>query len=165
MKKGMYQKAILAVDGSEEGLRAAKFAVMLSKNLSIELLALYVVDTATIKELLLSKIFIDEESKEYESSLEKNGDKYLKLVNEMALSKKVKIETILEHGSIYGKIIEMALEKNADLIILGGRKKTLKKDPSSRDLLSNEYIKVLRESAVSVLFVKGEEIDKQFDKF
>jgi len=165
LKKGIFRTILLAVDGSDEALRASKFAIMMAKQVEAELVALYVVDTATIKELLLSRIFIDEESKEYENSLEENGKKYLHLVGEQADSKKQKVETILERGSIYGKIIEIAMEKNADLIVVGARKRGVKADSSSRDLLTSEYNRVLREAGISVLFVKGEEIDDRFRKF
>lgn len=165
MKKGMFQRILLAVDGSDEAINASRFAIMLARNIGAELIALYVVDTATIKELLISRIFIDEESKEYETSLEENGKKYLHFVAEMAESKKCKLETILERGSIYGKILEVAMDRGVDLIVVGARKRGLKSEGSSRDLLSSEYNKVLREAPVSVLFVKGEEIEKEFKRF
>ena len=164
MKKGLFERILLAVDGSDEAIRASRLAIMMARRMDAELTALYVVDTATIKELLLSRIFIDEESKEYEASLEENGKKYLHIVEELASSKKQKVETVLERGSIYGKILEYALEKKADLIIVGGRKRGVKSGSGSRDLLSSEYTRVLKESQIPVLFAKGDEIDSAFKK-
>lgn len=163
MKKGHFERILLAVDGSDEAILASKLAIMLAKQMDATLTALYVVDTATIKELLLSRIFIDEESHEYESSLEENGKKYLHFVDALAVGKKLKAETILERGSIYGKIIEIAMEKQADLIVVGGRRRGGKAG-ESRDLLSSEYARVLREAQIPVLFAKGEEIEKAFEK-
>lgn len=162
MKKGLFERILLAVDGSDEAIRACRLAVMMAKRMGAELTALYVIDTATIKELLLSRIFIDEESKEYEASLEENGKKYLHIVEELAASKKQKVETVLERGSIYGKILEYALEKKSDLIVVGGRKRGVKS--GSRDLLTSEYARVLKESQIPVLFAKGEEIETAFKK-
>lgn len=165
MKKGTFERIVLAVDGSDAAIRAGKMAVMLAKKNNAELYALYVVDTATIKELLLSKIFIDEESKEYETSMEENGKKYLHLIAELADKKKCKVETVLEKGSIYSKIIQFTMEKGGDLVIVGGRRGGVKKTGATRDLLTSEYNKVIREAPVPVLVVKGEEIDSQFEKF
>lgn len=165
MKKGAFERIVLAVDGSDAAIRAGKMAVMMAKNSGAQLYALYVVDTATIKELLLSKIFIDEESKEYEQSLEENGKKYLHLIAELADRKKCKLETVLERGSIYSKIIQFSMEKNADLILVGGRRGGVKQAGAARDLLASEYAKVLREAPVPVMVVKGDEIDGQFEKF
>jgi nucleotide-binding universal stress UspA family protein len=84
---------------------------------------------------------------------------------ELAESKKVKLETVLERGTIYAKIIETALDREADLIVVGGRRVGMADGPGSRDLLSSEYAKVLRESPVSVLVAKSEEIEKEFRGF
>ena len=163
MKKGLFERILLAVDGSDEAILASKLAIMLAKRMEASLTALYIVDTATIKELLLSRIFIDEESKEYETSLEENGKKYLHFVDELAVSKKLKIETVLERGSIYGKILEVGMEKRADLIVVGGRKRGAKQG-ESRDLLTSEYARVLKEAQIPVLFAKGDEIEQSFSK-
>jgi len=102
---------------------AAKYAIVLAKLYRCRLSAAYVVDTATIKQLTLSKIFIQEESQEYERSLQTNGERYLAFVEELARAKGVKIERELRRGAVYTEILAVAEEKKADLIILGGWEK------------------------------------------
>ena len=56
---------------------------------------MYVVDTATLRELLLSKIFVEDESAEYEKSLEENGRSYLNYVEELAQEEGREVEKVL----------------------------------------------------------------------
>ena len=87
----LIKNALLVISGTEASVNAARYAIMLCKEMDINLHVIYVIDTATIKELMMSNIFIEEESKEYEKSLQQNGEKYLNHIEEMAKSKKFKM--------------------------------------------------------------------------
>ena len=115
------------------------------------LLAVYVVDTATLQELLLSKIFVEDESAEYEKSLEENGHRYLNYVEELAPKKGVQVEKILRRGAISTEIVEAAEETGADLILLGG----FEESKSIRDVLSRQRREIVRNAKCSVLVVKA----------
>ncbi|MBP5706337.1 MAG: universal stress protein, partial [Spirochaetales bacterium] len=65
----LLNKILVAISGSDTSINAAKYGIMLAKSLKLELNVIYVVDTSTIQDLLLSKIFIQEESAEYENNL------------------------------------------------------------------------------------------------
>jgi nucleotide-binding universal stress UspA family protein len=155
MIKGLFSNIVVAVSGSDASILAAKYAVVLAKLYHCRLSAVYVIDTATIKQLTLSKIFIQEESQEYEKSLEANGERYLSFVEELARAKGVKIEREVRRGAVYTEILGAADERKADLIILGG----WEKDRNARDIITHAHREIMISSKCSVLLVKEPSID------
>ena len=90
--KSLIQTIVVAVSGSEASISAAKYGIIMAKLYRLRLVGVYVVDTATLRELLLSKIFVEDESTEYEKSLEENGHRYLNYVQDLAAKKGVQME-------------------------------------------------------------------------
>ncbi len=158
--KSMLQTLVVAVSGSEGSIKAAKYGIALAKHYQCRLIAVYVVDTATLKELLLSKIFVEEESADYEKSLEANGDRYLNYVEELARTKGVSIEKILRKGAISTEIVEAAEEAGASLILLGG----FEDRGVLRDAVSRQQREILKTARCSVLMVKEPDIDTIYKK-
>jgi nucleotide-binding universal stress UspA family protein len=158
--KVLLQTVVVAVSGSEASIKAAKYGIAMAKLYRCRLCAVYVVDTATLKELLLSKIFVEEESSEYEHSLEQNGQRYLNYVDELAQKKGVGVETFLRRGAISTEIVEAAEENDADLILLGG----FEEKGSFRDVLSRQHREILKHSKCSILVVKEPDIDLVYRK-
>jgi nucleotide-binding universal stress UspA family protein len=154
--KPLISNIIAVITGSDASILAAKYAIVMSKINKCRLTALYVVDTATIRQLTLSKIFIQEESQEYEKSLESNGGRYLSFVEELARSKGVKIEREIRKGAVYTEVLTVADEKKADLIVLGG----WEKDRSARDIISHSHREIMVNAKCSVLLVKEPAIDQ-----
>jgi nucleotide-binding universal stress UspA family protein len=103
----------------------------------------------------MSKIFIQEESQEYEKSLEANGERYLSFVEELAKAKGIKIEREIRRGAVYTEILAVADEKKADLIVLGG----WEKDRSPRDIISHSHREIMISAKCSVLLAKEPNID------
>ena len=155
MTKPLFSNIVVAVSGSDASILAAKYAIVMAKIYHCRLSAVYVVDTATIKQLTLSKIFIQEESQEYEKSLYANGERYLSFVEELAHAKGIKIEREIRHGAVYTEIMAAADEKKADLIILGG----WEKDRNPRDIFSHSHKEVMINAKCSVLLAKEPGID------
>jgi nucleotide-binding universal stress UspA family protein len=159
--KQIVKKLLVAVSGSDSSINAAKYSIMLAKTFKFELVLVYVVDTFTLKELLLSKIFIEEESREFENNMVANGNRYLSYVEDLASSKGVKIDKKLKTGHVAAMILEAAEEEEVDIIVLGG----WDVNRSKRDLVSKSHMEVLLDSKRPVLIVKEEDVETTFKKF
>ncbi|MDR3123174.1 MAG: universal stress protein [Treponema sp.] len=158
MMKPLLSNLVVAVSGSDASISAAKYAILMAKQYRCRLCAVYVVDTATIRQLTLSKIFVQEESMDYERSLEANGERYLSFVEELARAKGVKVEREIRRGAVYTEILTVADEKKADLIILGG----WEKDRSARDIISHAHREIMVGAKCSVYLVKEPMVDQLY---
>ncbi len=158
--KALFQTIVVAVSGSEASIGAAKYGIVMAKQYRCRLVAVYVVDTATLRELLISKIFVEDESFEYEKSLEENGQRYLNYVEELAQKKGVEVEKVLRKGAVSIEVIGAAEEFEADLILLGG----FEEKGSYRDVLSRQHREILKNSKCSILVVKDADIDFVYRK-
>jgi len=158
MIKNLFSNIVVAISGSDASILASKYAIVLAKLYHCRLSAVYVIDTATIRQLTLSKIFIQEESLEYEKSLETNGERYLSFVEELARAKGVKIEREMRRGAVYTEILTAANERKADLIVLGG----WEKDRSARDIVTHSHQEIMINAKCSVLLVKEPSIDRLY---
>jgi nucleotide-binding universal stress UspA family protein len=158
MIKALFSNIVVAVSGSDASILASKYAIILAKLYRCRLSAIYVIDTATIRQLTLSKIFIQEESLEYEKSLEANGERYLSFVEELARAKGVKIEREMRRGAVYTEILGAADERKADLILLGG----WEKDRNARDIITQAHREIMVSAKCSVLLVKEASIDQLY---
>ena len=156
--KPLLSNIVVAITGSDASILAAKYAIAMAKAYHCKLFAVYVVDIATIKQLMLSKIFVQEESQEYERSLGANGERYLSFVEELARAKGVKVEKVIRRGAVYTEILTVADEKNADLIVLGG----WEKDRSPRDIFSHTYREILVNAKCSVIYAREPGIDQLY---
>ena len=155
MAKSLFSNIVVVITGSDASILAAKYAIVMAKTYHCRLTAVYVVDTATIRQLTLRKVFIQEESQEYETGLQANGERYLSFVEELAHAKGVKIEKEIRKGAVYTEILAAAGEKKADLIILGG----WEKDRNPRDIFSHSYREIMINSRCSVILAKEPGID------
>ena len=62
MIKPLFQNVLVLVNGSESSIHAVQYGILMSKLYHCNLKAVYVVDTATLKQLTLSKFFVADES-------------------------------------------------------------------------------------------------------
>jgi nucleotide-binding universal stress UspA family protein len=153
--KPIFQTVVVTVSGSDASIGACKYAIAMAKQYRCRLIAVFVVDTATLKELLISHIFVEEESREYEKSLEENGIRYLNYIEELARKKGVQVEKILRKGSVFGEVISVAEERSADLILIGAHEKE-----RHSDSLSKKLREILNNSKCSILVVKEPDADE-----
>jgi nucleotide-binding universal stress UspA family protein len=148
----------VAVSGSEASIMAAKYAVIMAKQIKCRLTAVYVIDLATIKQLTMTRIFVPQESAEYEKSLEENGKRYLAFAREIGEAKGIHLETDLRRGAVHTEILTCADERKADAILLGG----WERDRPGRDIVSAAHREIVFNAACSVLIVKEPLVDQMY---
>lgn len=147
------RRMMVYVDGSEQSVTAAQYAIVLAKALSAELYALYVVDTRSLNELLKLHIFIEAEQDEYRHDLEGDAARYLNHVSELAAKKAVPLKTVQTSGAVHVEIKAKVTELEIDLLVIG----ELSSIHSRREELYNETERAMRKVSCPVLIAKGEE--------
>ena len=146
----MLKIILLLVDSTEASGAAAEFAISLAKACNAKLMAIAVVDTATLKELLTYRIMVSQEMEEYERDLEQTGRRQLALVEEQAAKAGVKVETIHKKGAIHSVAVEVQEKTGADAIVLSA----FRMSQVQRDLLAKEKQLILDEVCCPVIVVK-----------
>ncbi len=159
MIKPLFRNVLIVINGSEGSIHAAQYGILMSKLYRCNLKAVYVVDTATLKQLTLSKFFVADESREYETSLSSDGERYLRYVEELGKSKGIKIETEMRRGSVWTEVIAAASSYKADLILLSGSE-THSND--KYDVLTAAYRDILGHAECSVMFVREKTVEQLY---
>jgi nucleotide-binding universal stress UspA family protein len=147
------RKIMVYIDGSEQSITAAQYAIVLAKTLGSELYALYVVDTRALAELVKSHIFLDSEQEEYRHDLEGDASRYLNHVRELARRKGVAVTTEKSSGAVNVEIKNKVAEFGIDLLVIGD----IPQIRSRRDELYNETERAMRSVPFPVLIAKGED--------
>jgi nucleotide-binding universal stress UspA family protein len=141
------------VDGSEESITAAQYAICLASFFKAELAALYVVNTRAVEDLLKARIFLKGEQVEYERDMAADAERYLNYVNELALKKGVSVEKCSRQGNVHREIVDVIKKENIDLLVIG----ELARIRSRRDEFFDETERAMRSAPCSVLIVKDED--------
>lgn len=148
MIRPLFQNILVLVRGGEASIEAAQYATVMSKLYRSRVHAIYVVDTATIKTLALNKIFIAEESTEYEQSMEETGGRYLEHVREIGAAKSVNIITVLKKGSVLQEVCNYIEENKIDALLVGMN------ENAQNEVLERSFYSMLSHVNCSVLMVK-----------
>ena len=156
--RGILSKVLVLAEGLYASSAPIKYAVALRKLLGTEVLAVYAVDTRAIARLKASRIFVDEESEEYERSLADTGRHRLELARDLARAKGVDIETLLAKGSIAGEVLRIAEETGADAILLGG----WSQGGGFGDILVEASREIASLAPCSVLLVKERDAERAY---
>jgi nucleotide-binding universal stress UspA family protein len=141
------------VDGTEESITAAEYAIVLAKTLKAELHALYVVNTRALNDLVKTRIFLESEQEEYQRDLEQDAGRYLNHVRELAHRKGVPVSAEKVSGTVHVEIKNKVTELRVDLLVIG----ELSQIRSRRDETYNETERAMRSVACPVLIAKDEE--------
>lgn len=147
------KKILVYVDGTEQSIAAAQYAIILAKACSAELFALYVINTRALNELVKSRIFIESEQEEYSRDLEEDAARYLNHVKELAYKKGISVTAEKASGMVHGEIKNKVAEHGIDLLVIG----EISQIRSRRDELYNETERAMRSVTCSVLIAKDEE--------
>ena len=153
------RKIMVYVDGTEQAVTAAQYAICLASFYQADLTALYVINTRAMEDLLRARIFLKDEQVEYEHDMESDAERYLNYVNELAVKKGVSLAKRSSRGNVHKEIVNAIKEDDIDLLVIG----ELSRIRSRRDEFYDEAERAMRAAPCSVLIVKDE--DKVWDMF
>lgn len=148
--EGPIRSILVYIDGTEQSLTAAQYAICLSRMTGARLAAMYVVNTRALTDLLKARIFLQAEHEEYRRDLEADAERYLNHVRELGRQKGLAIETISVSGTVHQEIRAAVTARGVDLLVIG----ELSHIHSRRDELYNETERAMRHVPCSVLVVK-----------
>lgn len=155
----LIERVLVHLDGSEESLTAAEYAILLCKATGAELVASYVINTRALQDLVRSRIFLAAEEQEYSRDLEGDADRYLNHVSKVAGSRQVQVKLIKRSGNVHQELLKIIDEEAVDLLVLG----ELAHVRSRRDEFYDESERAMRSARCSVLIVKdAERVDDLF---
>ena len=147
------RKIMVYVDGTEQSITAAQYAICLASFSGAQLVAHYVVNTRAMEDLLRARIFLKDEQVEYEHDMETDAERYLNHINELAVQKGITIVRKQSKGSVHKEIVNAVKEDEVDLLIIG----ELSRIRSRRDEFYDEAERAMRNVNCSVLIVKDED--------
>ena len=146
MASKFYEKILIATDGSEYTKNAVDYGIDLAKSTGAKLFAIYVVDTAAF-----ASIPMDAAWESMYELLKQEGDLAIKYVSEKAQAEGLEVEGNLIEGHPADEIIRYSEKNSISLIVMG----TLGKSGLDRFLLGSVAEKVVRNSKIPVLVVRG----------
>jgi len=146
-------RIMVYIDGTEQAVTAAQYAICLASATGAELIALYVVNTRAMEDLLKARIFLTDEEAEYEHDLEADARRYLNYIGELAAKKGVTVVKKHSKGSVHKEIVEAIEADDVDLLVIG----ELSRIRSRRDEFYDESERAMRTAPCSVLIVKDED--------
>jgi len=148
-----WKKIMVYIDGTEQSVVAAQYAICLASFSGAELVAYYVVNTRAVEDLLKARIFLKDEQLEYERDMEADAERYLNYVNELAIKKGVSITKKSSKGSVHQEVLNTVTEDEIDLLVIG----ELSRIRSRRDEFYDESERTMRVVPCSVVIVKDED--------
>ena len=146
MASKFYEKILIATDGSEYTKNAVDYGIDIAKNTGAKLFAIYVVDTAAF-----ASIPMDAAWESMYELLKQEGDLAIKYVAERAEAEGLEVEGNLIEGHPADEIIRYSEKNSISVIVMG----TLGKSGLDRFLLGSVAEKVVRNSKIPVLVVRG----------
>ncbi len=141
MKRSLYIKILVPLDGSEQSQKALTHACDLAKNYKGDLILLYVVEKSPIN--LLDK-------KEYLNMLQKFGDKVLAKAQRLVSQNGLDAKLVMKEGNIVNEISKLAKKEKCNLIVVGNKGL----GATARFFLGSVSNKLANSSPCSILIVK-----------
>lgn len=149
----LMKRIMVYIDGTEQSVTAAQYAICLSSFSGAQLIAHYVVNTKAMEDLLKAHIFLQDEQSEYEHDIEADAERYLNYVAELGTKKGVSVVKKRSKGSVQHEIVEAVKDLDIDLLVIG----ELSRIRSRRDEFYDETERAMRSAPCSVLIVKDED--------
>ncbi len=149
----LIQRIMVYIDGTEETVTAAQYAICLASTTGAELIAQYVVNTRAVEDLLKARIFLEDEQVEYQRDMEADAERYLNYVKELATKKGVEVKLKQSKGSVHKELVQAVKDNDVDLLVIG----ELSRIRSRRDEFYDEAERAMRLVPCSVIIVKDED--------
>ena len=146
--KRMYDQILLATDGTTASENAESHAIDLAATHDADLHALYIVDES-VYTAYSGDEYVDE-AEGPEHGLVEHGRETLDGIHAAATDRGIEVIEALQYGEPVETIIEYGDEQNADLVILG----TKRRSAEYRALLGSVTDRVLRLTARPTLVIK-----------
>ena len=149
MPKHTFSTIMLLAEGTEEGMQAARSAIELAADEEAALVVVSVVDTATLRQLLTSRIFVEEEMNEYEKELEVSCRMQLGYTVSLAERQNIKTRAVLQKGACHTIVLQEQRTHGADLLVMGAFRTSMIKT----DLMAREKQLIIEDVSCPVLLV------------
>lgn len=114
-----FSKMMLVVDGTESSSRAARTGVNIATRFQAKIVAVAVVDTATLKYLFKTGILVEAETAEFDQQLETSAQAHLHYVAQLCKENNSECELILRKGVPHAIMAEELRRISPDLLIMG----------------------------------------------
>jgi nucleotide-binding universal stress UspA family protein len=144
----MFERILVATDGSLHGNKAAREAINLGKLSLGKVLAIYVADTNRTSHLPDDMLLFS-----IRELLIKEGKETGKEVEKLGEEAGVKVEFQIKEGNPSNEILDFAVKSKADIIVIGAVGRT----GLDKFLLGSVAEKVVRNSKIPVLLIPKEE--------
>ena len=153
MDKQLFSKVVVPIDGSQDSMRAAEYAVKLAGLHGADLSVVYVVNVDQyLQSLGLYRISYPDPIKKKIEEAREEAQKWFTEISKNAEQKKLRIKTdVLDTPlSVVASVVNYADRENADLIVIGTRGRS----GLSKMLLGSVASGVVTYSPCPVLVVK-----------
>jgi nucleotide-binding universal stress UspA family protein len=137
-------KILVPVDFSEQSVIALSQTYNLAREIGAEITLLYVIEDGGMLSKFFSKQQHDDLKKEVQGQLDK-------LAEEVKKQKGLQVSTLIAKGAPYDKISEVAELIKAEFIVMGCNGH----DSIKKKFMGSNSLKVVRESKVPVISIKG----------
>ena len=141
------KRILLPVDGSEGTARAATVAYELAEITKGKIYILHVINLGMVQQIATMS---DADSLEVLTRYMVNGERLLEGYRNAASEFNLEVELILEQGLPSDKIIDIAVKKKVDVIVMGSSGATA----TTRGSLGSATERVVRKSPCAILIVK-----------
>lgn len=141
----MFHTILVAIDGSEIGMKALERAIEMARGWKADLHAVYVIETG-----LISSVPMDNTWEVIHSLLEQEGRTFLEKAESKASQAGIQLKTHLLQGHAGNEILNLAETEKIDLIIVGSRGKS----DIDRILIGSVSGHVVKYSTVSTMVVR-----------
>ena len=149
-RERLFKRIMLVLDGSEAATKAAEVAVRMAVESSSQLVAISVIDTETLRQLLSKRILVSVEMQDFEAELEESARRGLRFLEQLARENKVEVGTVILKGSVHNVVIAEERKRRCDLIVMG----SFRHSATQMDLAARERQLIMEEATCPVLLVK-----------